>query len=57
MDGLDVNSPLSFLLTLFVSQLKESVRRFCADELAPYAAEIDRNNGWDKLRVGLGQRF
>lgn len=31
-------------------QLRESVFNFCQTELAPYATDIDKNNGWDQNR-------
>lgn len=31
-------------------ELKETIRRFCADELAPYAEAIDKDNGWADQR-------
>jgi len=32
-------------------QLRQSVFNFCQAELAPYANEIDKNNGWAENRV------
>ena len=29
---------------------RQVVYDFCQKELAPYAAQIDKDNGWDKLR-------
>eukprot|EP00055_Hartaetosiga_balthica_P002799 m.5330 g.5330 ORF g.5330 m.5330 type:complete len:420 (-) comp2382_c0_seq1:196-1455(-) len=37
-------------LTETQMELKESVHRFAQTELAPFASDIDRNNGWDQLR-------
>ena len=31
-------------------QLRQSVRGFCAEHLAPFADRIDKDNGWDQLR-------
>eukprot|EP00127_Corallochytrium_limacisporum_P004362 Clim_evm45s158 gene=Clim_evmTU45s158 len=31
-------------------QFREAIYNFAQAELAPYAAEIDKNNGWDKTR-------
>ena len=31
-------------------QLRQSVRGFCAEHLAPYADQIDRDNSWGDLR-------
>ena len=28
----------------------KAIHDFCKKELAPYAAQIDRDNGWDQLR-------
>ena len=35
----------------FILQLKETVYKFAQNELAPFAQDIDQNNGWDGLRV------
>lgn len=34
-----------------VMQLRQTVRKFCGDKLAPYADEIDKNNEFPKMRV------
>jgi hypothetical protein len=45
--------PLSNVVnvSIFPPQLKESIRRFADEQLAPHAAAIDRDNGWTGLRV------
>ena len=37
-------------LTDMQIQLRQSVRGFCAEHLAPFADQIDRDNGWGDLR-------
>ena len=31
-------------------QFRETIRKFCDAELAPYADQIDRDNSWDQFR-------
>lgn len=31
-------------------ELRQTVYDFCQKELAPYADQIDKDNGWDNLR-------
>lgn len=35
-------------------QLRQSVFNFCQAELAPFASDIDKNNGWPANRVSPG---
>lgn len=32
-------------------QLRQTVRKFCEEKLAPYADEIDKNNEFPRMRV------
>lgn len=36
---------------VFLPQLRQTVRKFCAEKLAPYADEIDKNNEFPRMRV------
>lgn len=36
---------------MFSVQLRQSVRKFCAEQLAPYADEIDKKNEFPQMRV------
>lgn len=48
--GLFNNLPL---FIFFFSQLRQSVRKFCSEKLAPYADDIDKNNAFPEMRVSL----
>lgn len=37
-------------------QLRQSVFHFCQTELAPFASDIDKNNGWPETRVSAVAR-
>ena len=37
-------------LTEVQTQLRQSVRGFCAEHLAPFSHQIDKDNGWEDLR-------
>ena len=39
-----------FGLTEEQMEFRQAIHDFCKKELAPYAAQIDRDNGWDQLR-------
>ena len=38
-------------------QLRETIYNFSQKELAPYADQIDKENGWPKMRVRVLCRF
>lgn len=42
---------MDYLICLFVLQLRQTVRKFCAEKLAPYADEIDKKNEFTGMRV------
>ena len=44
------DSALSFIDAHSLLQFRETIRKFCDAELAPYADQIDRDNGWDQFR-------
>ncbi|KAI6656292.1 Isovaleryl-CoA dehydrogenase, mitochondrial [Oopsacas minuta] len=47
--GIEVDDKVSGLTDLQI-QLRQSVRAFCTEHLAPYADRIDKDNGWSQLR-------
>lgn len=40
-----------FVVVFFFAQLRQTVRKFCAEKLAPYADDIDKNNEFPRMRV------
>ena len=43
-------TPDQVLLSVYLLQFRETIRKFCDAELAPYADQIDRDNQWDQFR-------
>lgn len=43
----------SVFFFLCLAQLRQSVRRFCAEKLAPHADEIDKKNEFAGMRVSF----
>lgn len=39
-----------FALTEDQKDFRQTVHDFCAKELAPYADQIDKDNGWNQMR-------